>query len=95
MSPEIIVPTIVHGEVQILDIDLGKRLGFKRPRKIRDLIKRYAVALDRLGFRATMGRVINGGEILEFYLNRKQVIFVAAKAETATATASPSRSSSG
>lgn len=81
-----LMPVPVEGELRILDIDLAKRLGFERPRKIRDMIKRYETDLLRMGTCPTVGRVINGGEALQFYLNRKQAIFITAKSETEMAT---------
>lgn len=79
-----IVP--VEGEPRIRDLDLAARLGFDRPRKIRDLIKRYHASLLRMGPCPTLGRVINGGQAIEYYLNRKQAIFITAKSETPAAT---------
>lgn len=79
-------PITVDGELRIRDLDLAMRLGFDRPRKIRDLIKRYMPDLERMGPCPTVGRVINGGEATEFYLNRKQAIFITAKSETDEAT---------
>ena len=76
----------VEGEARILDTDLATRLGFDRPRKIRDLIKRYHPDLLKMGPCPTVERVINGGETTEFYLNRKQAIFITAKSDTPDAT---------
>ncbi|WP_215755103.1 Rha family transcriptional regulator [Acetobacter sp. P5B1] len=53
---------------------------------IRKLIKRYLPELDKLGPRSTVERVVNGGNATEYYLNRKQAIFITAKSETAEAT---------
>ncbi len=79
-------PTNINGEPRILDVELGKRLGFAKPTKIRDLIKRHRANLEAMGPLPTVERVINGGEATEFYLNRKQAIFITAKSETAEAT---------
>lgn len=76
----------IEGEARILDTDLGKRLGFDRPRKIRDIIRRYLPDMERMGPCPMVGRVINGGEATEFYLNRKQAIFITAKSDTPNAT---------
>jgi predicted DNA-binding transcriptional regulator AlpA len=76
----------IEGEPRIRDIDLATRLGFDRPRDIRKLIERHGDALDALGPRATVARVINGGKANEYYLNRKQAVFITAKSETAEAT---------
>jgi len=82
----VIAPAIHDGELRILDTDLAARLGFDRPRNIRNLIKRYGADLDKMGPRFTVERVINGGTATETYLNKKQAIFITAKSETAEAT---------
>ncbi|NHN93634.1 phage antirepressor KilAC domain-containing protein [Acetobacter sicerae] len=82
----LITPEMYDGELRILDTDLAVRLGFAQPRDIRKIVKRYLPELDKLGTRATVARVINGGNATEYYLNRKQAIFITAKSETATAT---------
>lgn len=76
----------VEGEPRILDVDLATRLGFAKPAKIRELIKRHAVSLAHMGPLPTVGRVINGGRAVESYLNRKQAIFITAKSDTPQAT---------
>ena len=76
----------IEGEPRILDTDLAERLGFAKGTKIRELIKRHATSLEVLGPLPTVGRVINGGSATEFYLNRKQAIFITAKSETPAAT---------
>lgn len=76
----------VEGEPRIRDLDLAERLGFDRPLNIRNLIKRHAASLNAMGPLFTVKRVINGGEATEFYLNRKQAIFITAKSETPQAT---------
>lgn len=85
-NTNIITPEMREGELRILDTDLAKRLGFAAPRMIRKLIKRYLPELDKIGPRSTVERVINGGNATEYYLNRKQAIFITAKSETAEAT---------
>ncbi|MBF0858152.1 hypothetical protein HKD24_02860 [Gluconobacter sp. LMG 31484] len=82
----VIAPAMHDGELRILDTDLATRLGFDRPRNIRNLIKRYGADLDKMGPRFTVERVINGGTATETYLNKKQAIFITAKSETAEAT---------
>src|SRR5271154_6291860 len=79
---ELLTPTMVEGELRILDTDLAKRLGFAEPRMIRRTIKRHLPDLDRMGTRYTVERVIKGGEATEYYLNRKQAIFITAKSGT-------------
>ena len=81
-STSLINPVLIENELRILDIDLAQRLGFERPRNIRKLINRYLNELDEMGTRATVERVINGGKAKEYYLNRKQAIFITTKSET-------------
>ncbi len=58
-------------------------IGFADPRAIRKLIKRNEAKLLQLGTRATVSRVtITGQPFEEFYLNKKQAIFIAMKSET-------------
>lgn len=86
-NPTTALTLIAHeGEPRIRDVDLADRLGFDRPRDIRKLIARHADSLAELGPRATVARVINGGEATEHLLNKKQAIFITAKSETPAAT---------
>lgn len=86
MSQNLITPSMHEGELRILDIDLGKRLGFAKPVKIRELIKRHLPSLEQMGTVPTVGTVKRGQDATEYYLNRKQAIFITAKSETAEAT---------
>ncbi|HWL68154.1 MAG TPA: hypothetical protein VNS22_07180 [Geminicoccus sp.] len=80
--------TTHEGEVRILDTDLAERLGFERPRKIRDLIGPHRGALSQLGELATTEIVVGKGQRTTAYLlNKKQAVFITAKSETAEATA--------
>jgi len=83
-----ISPSMHDGELRILDIDLATRLGFDRPRDIRKLIKRYLADLRQMGRCATVARrpEAGGHAVSEFYLNKKQAIFITAKSETKIAT---------
>lgn len=82
----VIAPVMHDGELRILDTDLATRLGFAKPTKIRDLIKRHKGSLEEMGPLPTVGRVINGGNATEHYLNEEQALFITAKSETAAAT---------
>jgi len=80
--------TINH-EPRIHDLRLAEALGFKKPRDIRPLIERHADALERLGkvcrtVRQTSSR--GGRPSAEFWLTKKQAIYIATKAETERAT---------
>ncbi len=78
----------IEGESRILDTDLGKRLGFSTPIDIRKLVRRHEAALTKMGRFATVAnRPEAGGKTAtEFYLNRKQAIFITAKSDTQDAT---------
>lgn len=75
----------IDNEPRIIDLDLAERLGYERPTKIRELIKRHIESLCAFGPLPTVGRVINGGEATEFYLNKQQAIFITTQAGTSEA----------
>lgn len=78
-----LVLTPVNGEPRIHDLLLAERLGFKDPREIRKLIKRHEEKLLSFGTRATVARVtVTGQPYEEFFLNRKQAMFICMKSET-------------
>jgi phage antirepressor YoqD-like protein len=76
--------TPINGEPRIQDVLLGKRLGFDRPRDIRKLIERHAEKLKKINHCATVARRPESGgrEVTEYYLDRKQSIFICMKSET-------------
>lgn len=82
-------------EPRVRDLDLAERLGYERPRKIRDLIERMKIAgkLNDIHVCPTVGRTSmpNGGtrETLtdEYFLTESQALKVAAKSETEPADA--------
>lgn len=77
--------TPIEGEPRIRDLDLAERLGFERPVKIRDIIKRNGAKLLKFGVLPTVGKTsgeLGGRPTEEFYLNKKQSIFIAMKSET-------------
>jgi phage regulator Rha-like protein len=86
----VIAPRMIEGELRILDIELAERLGFARPRVIRELIERHIEALSALGAVCRTVRQTSsdkgGRPATEYYLNRKQAIFVTAKSATTEAT---------
>jgi len=79
--------TPINGEPRIRDLDLADRLGFERPAKIRDLIKRNEEKLKRFSVIPTVGRRVDLGdgasrEVQEFWLNQQQATFICMKSET-------------
>lgn len=80
------------GKHRVLDTELAKRLGFKQPRQIRELIDRYADAgeLPRIVQRPTVRRWKLSGNFVEkpvneYWLTLEEALFVTAKSETKTA----------
>ena len=72
------------GEPMIKDLDLGARLGYSRPRDFRRMIQRN-VKGDKLGsglVRATVARIANGNEVVEYYLSEKAVYKACILADT-------------
>jgi hypothetical protein len=89
-------PIGVHGfpdeERRILDVELAKKLGFKKPRDIRELIERHEKSGDLPGVfhRRTVRRWKTGRnelarEVTEYWLTMEEALFVTAKSETKTA----------
>ena len=76
---------------RILDTELAKRLGFSRPRDIRDLIGRFLQEMPGIQTRGTVRRVAREGRgtveipVTEYWLTLEQALFVTAKSETRTA----------
>jgi len=76
------------GEVRVLDLTLAERLGYERPRAIRDLIKRHRAELEGMGslpHRAANPGPKGGRPTAAFYVNEAQALFILAKSETARA----------
>lgn len=61
-----------------LDLDIAKRLGFKRPRVIRELIKRNMGELERFGSLAAQRGKSRGQDFVEYWLNEEQALLIAA-----------------
>jgi hypothetical protein len=75
-------------EPRVRDLDLAERLGYERPRDVRDLIKRL-VSDGKLGevFCRTAPQNGRGRPSTEFWLTEAQALKVTAKSETAKADA--------
>ncbi|EPY01630.1 hypothetical protein [Magnetospirillum fulvum] len=81
------LPDVIEegGEVRVLDLTLAEKLGFERPRKVRDLIKRHRDALEGIGslpHRGANPGPKGGRPGTAFYLNEAQAHFITAKAGT-------------
>lgn len=76
-------------EDRIRDVDLAERLGFERPRKIREVIARH-VSSENISpiMRPTVGRVIAGKgaqhdrTVNEYWLTLEEALFVTTQSET-------------
>jgi hypothetical protein len=81
------------GVARVRDIDLAVFLEYTQPRDIRKRIKRELGALEEFGvvWRATVARQDSGqhggirSDTEEFWLNKKQALFIAARGETTKA----------
>lgn len=75
----------VFGEQRLLDVDLGEKLGYERPRSIRQLIKENLTELRDYGDCKPV--VDSGPEVVgrpseRYYLNRDQSLFIALRSGT-------------
>jgi len=83
------IDTTINGEPRIHDLRLAEALGFSQVRDIRKLIERHREALERLGeVCATVAQTSRKGgrPATEFWLTKKQAIYITTKAETDRAT---------
>lgn len=70
----------IDGEPRVRDLDLAERLGFERPRKIRELIERNRAEIEAMGVCPAVGQTHGpkgGRPAKEFYLNEEQALLVA------------------
>lgn len=66
---------------RVRDVDLGVRLGYARPEKIRQTIKRHTEEIQALGPLAQSGTMVGIGsgaerEVTEYHLNEEQAVLV-------------------
>lgn len=85
MTRSRLIVRAVESEPRILDTDLAERLGFSKATNIRNLIRRHKATLADLGTVFTAKTVNRGQKAEEFYLNKRQALFIVMKLETATA----------
>jgi hypothetical protein len=74
--------TEIDGEPRARDLDLADRLGFERPRKIRELIERNISEIETLGPSPRRGAMVDIGSgatraVEEYWLNEEQALLVA------------------
>lgn len=79
--------TAIEGEPRAKDLDIGERLGLKRPRVIRDMIKNNMVEFERFGSLAVRSGKSRGQEFTEFWLNEEQALLAAVLSDAPNAPA--------
>ena len=77
-----IVPDGEDGELRLSDLRLGERLGFERPRVIRELISRNETELRSYGALATRYGKSRGQPFKEYRLNEAQALLICMFART-------------
>ena len=89
-KPRIVIPlnvTDIRDDGVIHDLRLAEQLGIRRDRNIRQLIERHADNLKRFG--ELLYRTANnrgpGPRTIEYYLNRKQALFIIGKSDAPNA----------
>jgi len=79
---------VVRDEPRVLDLDLGRRLAYGRPERIRDVIKRHEdefLAMGGLPHTAVNPGNAGGRPSKAFYLNEEQALLAAVLSETPAA----------
>ena len=79
--------TEMEGEPRARDLDIAKRLGFDRPRKIRELIERNITELTTYGPCPAVGRLVQSNPVKEYWLNEEQALLIASVSEAPKAPA--------
>lgn len=84
MSQELAIRLFDDGEPRVLDLELAERLGFERPRNIRQLIERNLEELERYGRCCTVQRrpEEGGHEVTEYWPNEQQALLVCIMSKT-------------
>jgi hypothetical protein len=74
--------TTVNHEPRVLDTLVAERLGFERPRAMRQLIDRNKVEFETYGSLATRRGKSRGQEFTEYFLNEPQALLACALSRT-------------
>lgn len=80
--------TSIDGEPRMLDVRLAEVLEFSRPRDIRKIVERNSKELQSFGILRHVAQNHNGGRgrpSMEFWLNKKQALYITAKSDTPAA----------
>ena len=75
--PDLIALTVIEEQPRARDLDIAERLGFQRPRAIRQVIERNRIELEGFGSLATQHGKSRGQEFIEFHLNEEQALLIA------------------
>jgi len=70
------------GEPRVLDLTVAERLGFLRPRAIRQLIERSKAELESYGLIATRCGAYRNRQFTEYWLNEAQALLVCVLSRT-------------
>lgn len=78
----------IDGEPRMLDVRLAEVLEFSRPRDIRKIVERNSKELQSFGILRHVAQNHNGGRgrpSMEYWLNKKQALYITAKSDTPAA----------
>ncbi len=79
--------TEIKGEPRAFDLDIAKRLGFARPRSIRQTIERHRSEIETFGSLATVCGKSRGQDFVEYWLNEEQSLLIATVSDAPKAVA--------
>lgn len=79
--------TVLDDEPRVRDLDLAERLGFSRPRAIRQMIERNRAELEAYGPLATLRGKSRGQDFTEYYPNEEQSLLISTLSNTPAASA--------
>lgn len=77
--------TTINHEPRILDTLIAERLGYERPRAIRQIIERNVTELESFGVIATRRGAYRNQPFTEYYLNEGQALVICALSRTPAA----------
>lgn len=67
---------VLDHEPRVQDLRLAESLGFERPRKIREIIERNRPELETFGTCPTVGHVVRGNPVTEYWLSEPQALLI-------------------
>lgn len=75
------INTEINGVPRVLDTRLAEALGFKRPRKIREIIAPHIRALEKFGELKVESYTYRGQSATRYYLTEKQALYLCTKSQ--------------